>query len=356
MSTPVSRRAEALALAERLLDDIELGNLSPVDAARRTSRLARLLDEVDAIEWSSYEIGGYPIPLDASASAAAHRSNRQAPEGRLWTGSLAALAAEVEAVKSQLDGASGRGSGGEWELAVEAQRREERGALSKRLVQRRELIDRIVGSFHAYAAQRYQELRFGAAIETAFEVVRREVDAAIGQAVSSALPMLAGAMENAVSDNPEHWASAAATCRRLLKEVADVLRPPGPDVELPNGRKVKMGDGNYINRLVDHIRTRTESETAADLAQAELEFLGRRLDATDAAGQKGAHSSVTKSQASRFITGTYLSLGDILRLGTPDAVVETPPVAGTSADAAGLAEPPASETQTQPEPEPELPA
>jgi hypothetical protein len=47
---------------------------------------------------------------------------------------------------------------------------------------------------------------------------------------------------------------------------------------------------------------------------ADLEYLGRRLDAADAGGQKGAHDHVTQFQASRFITGTYLLLGDILRL------------------------------------------
>lgn len=62
------------------------------------------------------------------------------------------------------------------------------------------------------------------------------------------------------------------------------------------------------------VSRQSNSETAADLAKAELEFLGRRLDAADAAGQKGAHSEVTRQDASRFITATYLILGDILRM------------------------------------------
>ena len=86
--------------------------------------------------------------------------------------------------------------------------------------------------------------------------------------------MLAAAFENASSDNPEHWSNAAATCRRLLKAAADALRPPGPDV---NGRK--MGDDNYVNRLVDWIVNQSESDTAAKLIASDLEDLGRRLDA-----------------------------------------------------------------------------
>jgi hypothetical protein len=121
--------------------------------------------------------------------------------------------------------------------------------------------------------------------------------------------MISAAFESAVSENPEHWANAAGTCRRLLKAVADVLRPRGPDVD---GRK--MGDSNYINRLIDWIRENSRSDTAAGIASADLAYLGDRLDAADGAGQKGAHAAVDQLEASRFITATYLLLGDVLRL------------------------------------------
>ena len=50
------------------------------------------------------------------------------------------------------------------------------------------------------------------------------------------------------------------------------------------------------------------------MVTADLEYLGNRLDAADSAGHKGAHSSVDRYAASRFITGTYLLLGDVLQL------------------------------------------
>ena len=46
-----SRRAEALSLAEELLADIELRRVAPPDVARKTYRLARLLDDDEAMEW-----------------------------------------------------------------------------------------------------------------------------------------------------------------------------------------------------------------------------------------------------------------------------------------------------------------
>jgi hypothetical protein len=51
------------------------------------------------------------------------------------------------------------------------------------------------------------------------------------------------------------------------------------------------------------------------------------------AGAKGAHADVTKLDASRFVTGTYLLLGDILRLhgrGEDEVAASTP--VGQTAD------------------------
>jgi hypothetical protein len=47
LESPESRRAEALRLAEELLSDIELGRMLAADVARKTSRLARLLDDAE---------------------------------------------------------------------------------------------------------------------------------------------------------------------------------------------------------------------------------------------------------------------------------------------------------------------
>jgi hypothetical protein len=88
-----------------------------------------------------------------------------------------------------------------------------------------------------------------------------------------------------------------------------------------DGKKIRMTDSHYINRLIDWVERNQASQTHAAMTVAELEFLRDRLQAVDDAGQKGAHAAVTRLDASRFITGTYLVLGDVLRGYTPPAVV-----------------------------------
>jgi hypothetical protein len=302
MTRQASRRAEALELADQLLNDIEMSSIGPMDIARKTSRLARLLDDAEAMKWLSFEVGGYPSPLTVEATQAARRSNRvmtpeedDDSEEMLATGTLGQIEALVDGAKARITVASGSSA--------------ERTQVQGVVVRLQPVIDKVVGSMHAYVVEQYQELRFGSAVESAFEVVRRDVDSSIGALVPSALPMLSAAFENATSSNPEDWASAAGTCRRLLKAVADAVRPPGEPVE---GRA--MGDSNYINRLVDWIFQNSNSATAAKVVTADLAYLGKRLDAADSAGHKGAHAMVSRFEASRFITGTYLMLGDVLRI------------------------------------------
>ncbi|MGA7705314.1 MAG: hypothetical protein WB998_10515 [Solirubrobacteraceae bacterium] len=311
-----TRREDALLLAEELLSDIELARIEPTAVIRKTSRLARLLDDADAMAWLSYETTGYPEKmLDEAASAAARRSQRmkETDEGpRADCTLIGELAVAVTAAETDLAADSGGTSSSDYAVLVERNKAQRRNSLVQTIRENQSILDRVVGAVHQYVADRYQELRFGSAVETAFTVIRQEVDGKIAALIPDTLPMLSAAFENASSDNPEHWQSAAGTCRRLLMTAADRLRPPGSDVK---GRK--MGKGHYVNRLVDWIANHATSETAADMVVADLEYLGRRLDAADGAGQKGAHvgdKPVTRVEASRFVTGTYLVLGDILEL------------------------------------------
>jgi hypothetical protein len=321
-----SRREEALRLAEELLGDIELNRLRAIDVVRKTSRLARLLDDAAAGSWLAYESGGYPIPLDDESSGAVARSHRETgkdDEGRQLysTQIVSEIEQEIDGTLAQIAVAAGGGtSHADVALLVERDRTATLSALRNHATERRGLLDRIIGALYVYVSDRYQELRFGASVEGAFEVVRSRVDAEIADLVPEGLGMISAAFEGAASNNPEHWANAASTCRRLLKAAADRLRPAGQPIELESGKKIAMGPGNYVNRLVAWVNEQATSATAARVIAADLDYLGNRLDAVDAAGQKGAHDLVDRFDASRFITGTYLVLGDILRLRELDSI------------------------------------
>lgn len=335
-----TRREAALQLAEELLGDIELSRLSPPDLARKVSRLARLLDDTDAMGWLSFETAGYPQGgLTPSAVEAAKRSGRKAEKSeagknQYWTGSLDAMQARIDAGLAHLQSAVDRpvslSSANPYQaISAPPGNAQERTRVHNSIVTQRAVIGAVIGALHAYVAEKEVELRFGSAVESAFENVRSVVDARITELVPEAAVMLAAAFENAASGNFEHWSSAAATCRRLLKAVADALRPPGAPV---SGRP--MTDDKYINRLVDWIVAQGGvGGTFKDVVTSDLEDFGKRLDALDGAGHKGAHAKVTQYDASRFIAGVYLLLGDLLAIRAVS--VGSSPAAGIMANEDG---------------------
>lgn len=304
-----SKRDEALKLSEELLSDIELKRLEPIDIARKASRLARLTDDTDAMQWLSYEIAGYPegpTPLDHDASAAGRRSNRyfkdKDDKPTYYIFGLGQMQTAIETATRGLNSNSSNTS----DLRSDA-------------IKQQGTLDRVIGSLHTFAAAKYQELRFGDAVETIFDSIRAQVDANIAKLVPDALPILTTALENAREDNPIQWTNAAKACRDLLKATADALRPAGKPKQ---GRA--MTDKHYVNRLVDWIEVNSTSSSSRRLVVSDLDDLGKRLDAVNTGGNKGAHTKVTKFEAARFIVGTYMVIGDILSLHSnlPDPQAE----------------------------------
>lgn len=318
------RRSAALALCEDLLSDIELSRVSPPAAIKKASRLARLLDDRETLRWLELELQGFSDSESgkmiggssehAARTARAHYSDEH-EETRYWTESVGAMQATIEAAKSQLAAAvdpdvSISSSNPYQAVTAPAGNARERATMLKIIRDKSMVLESVLSAVHQYVNEKEVELRFGAAAESAFGQVRAKVDSEVAELVPDAAVKLASAFENAASSNSEDWASAAATCRRLIKAVADALRPPGPDV---GGRR--MGDEQYINRLVDWIVSSPGvGGTIKDVVTTDLEYLGKRLDAFADAGHKGAHAEVTRYEASRFIAGTYLLIGDILKI------------------------------------------
>ena len=294
------------------------------------------------MEWLESEVTSYEKTssgLTRKAWSAAKRSNRvflnDEAEERAETTSLSGLQAAIQSGHAQIAAStdapqSVSSANPNQYVGVSSGNGAERGRVRASIMKMQQTHDKVVGSIHLWTTQRFYELRFGAAAEDAFAVVRATVDGQIASLLPDAVQRVSVAFENASSPDSEQWSNAAAGCRRLIKAAADALRPPGPNV---NGRK--MGDENYINRLVDWVVSQSQSDTYRDTVIADLEFLGKRLDSLTDAGNKGAHAEVTRFEASRYVTGTYLLLGDVLQLSKHpivNASGESP-----TADAVGFA-------------------
>ena len=116
------------------------------------------------------------------------------------------------------------------------------------------------------------------------------------------------------SDNPEDWANAVHSCRRILLDLADSVYPASDTPIEVDGKIIDVGKDKYINRLIQFIASKSESKTYSNVVGADLSNIGNRLDAINDAVCKGTHTNITKDEASRYIIHTYLLISDIVAL------------------------------------------
>jgi hypothetical protein len=157
------------------------------------------------------------------------------------------------------------------------------------------------------------ELRFGGVIETIFEENKKlvDVDSRLIKFCPNSVEKFVSAYERLKETNPESWAQAVTTCRRILKDFADVVFPPKDT--LVNGRKV--GEEEYINRLWAFASEKIGSSANRELIQSEIDYIGNKIDALYSLVRKGTHGNISKHEADMSIIRTYLLIGDMIKLG-----------------------------------------
>jgi len=334
---PPSKQAlrEALALSDEVLRNIELSELPLANIALKGSRLARLLNDFDSQKVMEFEASGYPYTPDGvhpdiyALAVAAGREYQQKDsktgtiKDYVYTTSIEELEQEVRSAEAALASARdpdisvssanpnqmvGNPVGNKFERDTI---RTNAARAQRRLSTRRSYI-------YSYVLRKNHELRFSGIADDIFSRIREKVDSAVGEKVPGAVQKLAAVYDNLRSENPEDWANAVHSCRRILQELADSLYPARADVvKVIDGTNkiIKLGPDNYINRLIAFVEEQTTSKRFSDIVGSHLGFIGDRLDSVFSAAQKGSHSEiVSREEADRYVVYTYLITGDLLSL------------------------------------------
>ena len=173
-----------------------------------------------------------------------------------------------------------------------------------------EAIKRKIGQF---VDEIILELEYGKIPEEIFEQVRKEVDHKLTQICPSAVEKLTVSHEAlALSKNPETYSQIASTCRRIIKDVADVLYPPSDKPIEVDGRKIDVGESHYKNRILTAISSEIKSKNEKSFITSMFDYVDSFLSSINDYASKGDHSEFNKTDATRCVIYTYLLLGDIL--------------------------------------------
>jgi hypothetical protein len=155
--------------------------------------------------------------------------------------------------------------------------------------------------------RRYEELRRGTPSgRNIFDELKVSTDTLLTELCPTAQTKLTHAIEQANTDKPEGWSSAAMSCRRVLKDFADAVYPARD--EPVDGHDVS--DAKYINRLYAFAKERGGDA----LASEELEGLDTTLNRMQTLGSKGVHANITQEEARITIIRTYMLLARLAQL------------------------------------------
>ena len=117
-------------------------------------------------------------------------------------------------------------------------------------------------------------------------------------------------------------AQVAISCRRFLEGLANMLYPPQEG--LVRGRKVSAVE--YRNRLWAYAEQRLSGDEQK-LAVAQLDDVGRRIDALDRLANKGVHDRISRLGVHRLVVALLVLAYDLLSLTPPPLEAATEPYA-----------------------------
>lgn len=324
------RIKECTQLSAEILKNFELSEIPVSKIILKCLRLCRLMGDEDGILLFSYESSGYPSSPNGMGKDAWRISNIA---GRRYltkdkddketehakTQLIAELEELIESQKISLSSTNdpnvsiSSANPSQYVYAPQGNASARRSIVFS-ITEAQKWIQKITGNLYNYILNIYNKLVYGNIIEDGFTQARLAVNDKLSTVCPEAIGKFVSVYENMDSNNPEDWANAVHSCRRILLDLANALYPPKDEPIEVNGKKIKIGNEQYINRLIQFISSKSNSKTYNDVVGSDLDGIGRRLDATNNAVCKGTHTEITKEEATRYIIHTYLLISDIISL------------------------------------------
>ncbi len=327
------RVLECTELSKEILEDFELSNLPINNIILKCLRLCRLMNDTDGVSLFKFEASGYPSTPNGIPSyswkiaklAGRVYEKKEVVNGKLEikeyadTSLLANLEETIDAQKIRLSAAVDPNvsiSSANPHQFIQQPRGNsiERNGIVNSIRVNRNIVQKVKGNLYNYILTIYNKLMYGNIVEDTFTKARMLVNDKLSVICPKAVEKFVAVYNNMDSDNPEDWANAVHSCRRILLDLADTLYPPKDTPIIVNGKTIKIGAEQYINRLIQFIEGKKCSQTYSRIIGADLASIGERIDAIYNATNKGTHVDVQKDEASRYIIHTYLLISDIISL------------------------------------------
>ena len=324
----MTKQQEALELSKQIINSLELNNSSLQDLLFKALRVCRLINDESGIKLFTFETCGYERDKEGNLTQKSwgsidkigryfYRENQGERKRYAEVRLVGELSDEIKILNERMKVASdpqNYGANMTPHMITLAKNVNERSSITKQISHNNNFINTIKGFLYNYILNIYNALIYGEITQTVFDKMRETVDNQIATYCPENTKKFLSVYENLQSTNSEDWANAVHTCRRIIKELANNLYPAQKEEIEHKGKKIKIGDGQYINRLMLYIESRESSNTYKHIVGNSLEYIGNSIDSITEGLNKGTHDKYTKMDAERIVIYTYMLIGDILRL------------------------------------------
>lgn len=329
----MDKKQRALEISEELLLEIESRKIDDHSVILKCLSIARLISDMDSVEWLQYELGGYPRTesdyIEPNAWNIGEKHGRcYMSDGKKYMFSELAseIISKVESSKLAIRNFTTSGVSTSGDHALTAMSKltntvtNNTNNLRDTIETKTKRLSILRSQYYDYALKVNIELSFSNRVTSIFNLYKEDVDLKMLEISGDTVKKLQ-AIETALdSSNPEVYSQALTTCRRLFEDIANILFAKlFPDYKekffrTKSGKEISVGEGNYQNRLSAVIEVLQEQSINKTLIGSSVFFTIDWIENLCKLQHKGVHADITKDEALRCVIHTYICLGDILKL------------------------------------------
>lgn len=302
--------AEALRLAEELLGDIELSQI-PIDKqVLKCARLARIMNNVELIEWLNREKNGY-FKGDAEKYPRFRETGRvgKTDDDHVYAG-VVQLQPYLHTMELELAQLRVPNVSSEYARSAIMAVTDRIAGVRNAIVKYQLITSRVSGMLHTSVSAIYLSLRFSGQQDTMFEKAKSEIDTRISKLDEILLQRVDAAYSNLRVGNPESVSAAMNSVRRLIDGFTDSVFPASGETRphpIPGKPPLRMTQQNTLNRLRAFIDDNAQSRSRS-------KRLGESAESIYARVSNGVHNDASTSEAEYLFLTSYILLGEILNL------------------------------------------
>lgn len=328
----MTKREEALRLAEETLELLETGTSSLTPIVLRTLRVGRLVENESVVLWMRLELRGYGLNGPGQGlnwSLQADWSGRRVPKSEpptYWVTPIEEIESHLSVARDRLRAsqapsttvAESGAPAPAWGTQTVSEKlltsyRAERNAAESEIAKWVSIVATLRGSLQEWLSDLVTTLKYGEVIENAFSRAKSRFDGLLRSTAPEVAAALSAAYSRSGSAEPEEWSQSLGSCRRALKALADALYPPS----LPKDGH-DLTDAAYKNRLIQFVKESISSGSQRAVLLADLETVIARVDALNDLVSKGVHDRTQSEEVDIAIVQTYVFAGELLSLSGAD--------------------------------------